>query len=160
MASIFDALLKTSTKHAVAGSTDLLGTTGGKHIRDIQVAADIDNGCIIGKGEYVAPMYFKETTPTSFAGVVLGQAANGNWYVEVTEADNAFLVLQAPVIYESNIAAFAAESNFYNAKDDIVRCYELAVNDIFEVSAEAFDGTPEAKKTVSVESKKLKIAVD
>ena len=50
------------------------------------------------------------------------------------------------------------ESNFYNAKGDILRVYELYVGDVFTVSAEAFttDKTPAVNDTVAVSAKKLK----
>ena len=49
------------------------------------------------------------------------------------------------------------ESNFYNAKGDVVRGYDLHKGDVFEVSAEGFDGEPAEKATVTCENKKLKI---
>ena len=50
------------------------------------------------------------------------------------------------------------ESNFFNAKGDILRVYELYVGDVFTVSAEAFttDKTPAVNDTVAVSAKKLK----
>ena len=44
------------------------------------------------------------------------------------------------------------ERNFYNAKGDVVRAYELAKGDVIEVSAEGFDKTPVVKKTVSADA--------
>lgn len=49
------------------------------------------------------------------------------------------------------------ESNFYNAKGDVVRGYALHKGDVFEVSVEGFDGQPAEKVTVTCENKKLKI---
>ena len=43
------------------------------------------------------------------------------------------------------------ESTFYNANGDIVRAYPLFVGDVFELSAEGFDGTPAKNATVSVD---------
>lgn len=146
------------TEHAVAGQTNLLATEGGAHSRNIVAAADIDNGCIVGKGAWVSMEKYEETTAGDFAGTILGQAANGNWYVEVTSATNCWLVLTTPLIYEEYASKFQDEKNFYNAKDDIMRCYELMPYDVFELSAVGFDGTPEAGKTLTVENKKLKVA--
>ena len=39
-----------------------------------------------------------------------------------------------------------------------MKAYSLIKGDVFEVSAEAFDGTPVAGKTVSVKAKKLLVA--
>ena len=49
------------------------------------------------------------------------------------------------------------ESNFYNANGDVVRGYDLHKGDVFEVSADGFDGEPAEKATVTCENKKLKI---
>ena len=55
---------------------------------------------------------------------------------------------------------FNKESNFYNAKGDVVRGYELAKHDVFELSAEGFTGEELAvgkKVTYDSVSKKLKV---
>ena len=55
---------------------------------------------------------------------------------------------------------FKKESNFYNAKGDVVRGYELAKRDVFELSAEGFTGEElgEGKKvTYDSVSRKLKV---
>lgn len=144
------------TKHAVAGSSKLKATIAG-HIINIQAAADIDNGCIVGKGEYIAPEYYAEAAAGEFSGKIIEQAANGNWYVEVESAENCYLVLTVPLIYENYTTRMNHESNFYNAKDDLMRCYELVKDDIFELSAEGFSGTPEKGASVSVSAKKVTV---
>lgn len=144
-------------KHAVAGSSKLKATICG-HIYNIQAAADIDNGCIVGKGEYIAPEYYAETAAGTFSGTIIDKAANGNFYVEITSAENALLVLTVPLIYEQYTTRMQEESNFYNAKGDLMRCYELVPGDIFELSAEGFTGTPAKGATVSVTDKKVTVA--
>ena len=67
------------------------------------------------------------------------------------------LVLSVPLIYEEYTTRMQEESNFYNAKGDLLRVYQLYVGDVFTLSAEGFDGTPEVGKTVSVVSKKVKV---
>jgi len=47
--------LNFKNKHAVVGTSELLSTIGGSHIRNIEATADIDNGCIVGCGEYLRP---------------------------------------------------------------------------------------------------------
>lgn len=101
---------------------------------------------------------YEETDAGAFSGKILQQAANGNWYVKVESATNCWLVLTTPLIYEEYASKFQDEKNFYNAKDDTMRCYELMPYDVFELSAAGFDGTPEAGKTLTVENKKLKVA--
>lgn len=154
MASIFDAL--TYAKHAVAGSSKLKATTAG-HIYNIKIEEDLDNGSIVAKGDYVNAEVYKAKDSTGFEGKILEKAANGNWYVEVVEPGDALLLLNVPLIYEEYNTAMQHESNFYNANGDIVRAYELYKGDIFELSAEGFDGEPADNTTVTVENKKVKI---
>lgn len=145
-----------STKHAVAGSSKLKATIAG-HIYNIKISTDLDNGSIVAKGDYVSPEVYKDKDSTGFAAVILDQAANGNWYVEVTNPGDALLILQVPLIYENYISQMQNESNFYNKKDDIVRAYELYVGDIFEISAEGISGEITKGATLSVTSKKLTV---
>lgn len=145
------------SRHAVAGSSLLKATTAGR-IFNIKIEEDLDNGSIVAKGDYVAPEYYKAKDSTGFAGVVLDKAANGNWYVEVTDPGDALLLLQVPMIYEEYTTRMTYESNFYNASGDIVRAYELYKGDIFELSAEGFTGNPVKGKTLTVENKTLKVA--
>ena len=152
------SFLNFDTKHTVCESTKLKATIAG-HIWNIKMAADADNGIIVGKGDYEAPEYYKEAAASAtFAGKIIGKGSAGKYLVEVTAvgAGDA-LVLQVPLIYETYTTAMQHESNFYNKKDDIVRAYELYVGDVFAISEEGFTGTPEVGKTVSVAAKKLKI---
>ena len=145
-------------KHAVAESTNLKATIVG-NIWNIKATNDIDNGCIVKRGDYVAPEYYAEAAATEFTGKIIEKAANGNFRVEVTAVGELEgLVLSVPLIYEEYTTRMQEESNFYNAKGDFLRVYQLYVGDVFTLSAEGFDGTPEVGKTVSVVSKKVKVA--
>lgn len=150
-----------ANKHAVAGSTRLAATTatGGDGIFDIKITKDLDNGTIIGKGDLVAGQVYAMAAPTTFTGKIIDKAPNGNWYVEVLTAANAYLVLTAPVTYYDYTSAMKAESTFYNANGDIVRAYKLHVNDVFELSAEGFDGTPTKGASVGVDSTTYQVEV-
>ena len=144
-------------KHAVAESTNLKATIVG-NIWNIKATDNIDNGCIVKRGDYVAPEYYAEAAATEFAGKIIEKAANGNFRVEVTAVGELEgLVLSVPLIYEEYTTRMQEESNFYNAKGDLLRVYQLYVGDVFTLSAEGFDGTPEVGKTVSVVSKKVKV---
>ena len=145
-------------KHAVAFPSKLLAQNGGKHIYNIELATDTDNGNLVKRGSFIDLDLYEEDAATTFEGVIQKQAANGNWYVEVVNPGDALFVYMQAFIAEEWTNKFKAESNFYNASGDVVRGYELAVGDVFEVSAEGFTGTPEAGKTVSVASKKLVVA--
>ena len=145
-------------KHAVAESTNLKATIVG-NIWNIKATNDIDNGCIVKRGDYVAPEYYAEAAATEFTGKIIEKAANGKFRVEVTAVGELEgLVLSVPLIYEEYTTRMQEESNFYNAKGDLLRVYQLYVGDVFTLSAEGFDGTPEVGKTVSVVSKKVKVA--
>lgn len=161
MASNFAKFLATAEKHAVAGSTDLLATNYGKHIYNVKINKDLDNGSIITLGDFAGMEYYNQGSDAAvFAGEIVAKAANGNFYVRVTSVnDNTVLVLTTPLLYEEYTTKLQEESQFYNAKDDIVRAYGLAVNDIFELSAEGFDGTPKVKKTVTVNASTYKLTV-
>ena len=155
------AISYTIAKHATAGVSKLLATSGGAHIYNVTLTSAADNGNIIGRGDMISLDNYAETTPTSFSGKVVWQAANGNWYVEVTGASNALLVYNPPINPQQYSREFESESAFYNEKDDVVRAHELVIGDIFEVSAEGFDGTPTKGATISaISNKKLKIDAD
>ena len=155
------SVINYSTKHAVAGSTRLVATTatGGHGLVSIKISKDLDNGCIIGKGALVAGEVYAMASSTAFAGKIIDKAANGNWYVEVTSATNAYLVLSVPETPYDFTKAMADESTFYNAKDSIVRAYPLFAGDVFELSAEGFDGTPSKGATVAVDSTTYQVEV-
>ena len=148
-------------KHAVAGSTRLTATktVGGHGIMDIKITLDLDNGSIIGKGALIAGEVYAMAAPTTFAGKIIDKAANGNWYVEVTAAENAYLVLTVPVTYVDYTSTMRDENTFYNANGDIVRAYPLFVGDVFELSAEGFLGTPAKNATVGVDATTYKVEI-
>lgn len=160
MASKILSAMLGAKNHAVAGSTRLAATVGGAGLYNIKLNADTDNGAIIGRGAFVAPEFYAEAAASgTFAGTIIAQAANGNFYVEVTTcAPTDCLVLHVPLTYDNYITESTLDGNFYNEKDDIVRAYQLTVGDVFELSAEGFTGTPVVGKAVSVASKKLKVA--
>ena len=145
------------TKHAVAESTKLKATQIG-NIWNIEAKEAIDNGRIVKKGKYLRPEVYQEDTATTFAGKIIEKAANGAYRVEVTAiGEGEGLVLSVPLIYEEYTTKMQEESNFFNAKGDILRVYELYVGDVFTLSADGFDGVPEVNKTVSVSDKQVKV---
>lgn len=145
--------------HAVAYPTKVLAMYGGKHIYNIELNSDTDNGMFIAKGDFVELDHYKEATATTLTAKVLGKAANGNWYVEITADTDALFVYEEPLISEEYSKTFEKESNFYNAKGAVVRAYELAKGDVVEISADGFDGTPVADAEITaISGKKAKIA--
>jgi hypothetical protein len=144
--------------HAVAYPSKLIAQNGGKHIYHIELATETDNGNLVAKGDFIDLDLYEEAAATTFEGIIQKKAANGNWYVEVVEAGDALFVYMPPFIEEEWTKTLKNEKRWFNAAGSTVRGYELAVGDVFELSAEGFDGTPEAGKSVSVANKKLVVA--
>lgn len=126
-------------KHAFCFPSKVLAREGGAHIYNVKLTKDHDNGNIIGRGDWLSLDLYEEAAPTGdLKFVVREQAANGNWYLEVTECcATDLLICQAPIIEEEYNMAHKNLKNFYNAKGDRVRCYQLCIGDIIEVSVEA-----------------------
>ena len=152
----------TMTKHAICFPSKILANFMGAHIYNITLGTAADNGNIIGRGAWNSfDNYAEAACPNGFAGKIVAQAANGNWYVEVTAVPSgaeALLVYNSPILPYESPRELADLANFYNAAGEVVKAYVLTLGDIFEVSAEAFSGTPVVNKAVSVSSKKLAVA--
>lgn len=145
-------------EHAVAYPSKTLCQTGGRHIVSIKVTDDIDNGCIVRKGQFIDLDAYEEATASTMTGVIQKQAANGNWYIEITaNPDEELFLYNQPFIAEDYTNRFKAEKNFYNAAGEYVRGYDLAVGDVVEVSASGISGTPSVGATVTVSNKKFTV---
>ena len=125
MANVFD--LVKGTAHIVAESSRLKATGAG-HIYDLEMIEDTDNGKIVAIGEHVEGQLYKAKT---FA-----------------EGDKPYFILTPPLAYNGK-KAWSDEKYFYNAKGEVARAYELYVDDIFTISADAFTGKPEVGKFVN-----------
>lgn len=151
-----------STLHTVAESTDLIATHYGAHIWNIRLTADRDNGVLVAKGAYEGDDVYTEATPENFTGVIREITANGLYLVEVETPGNAVFVNQ-PVIthYEFETTA-KHESQFYNAKDSVVRGYSLVAGDRFALSEQGFTTTPtkdSVGKEVTVDATTHKLVI-
>lgn len=144
------------SKHAYAFPTKVLAGNGGEHILNIELTSDADNGSIVAVGDYVSFDQYKEATaPVSYEGKIIDKAADGNFYVEVVEPADAVLICEVVNIAEQNYdSRFKATKNFYNKAGSVVRGYVLHKHDIYELSEEAFDKTPEVGKTVTITGRK------
>lgn len=146
-------------KHAVCNPANVLAQNYGEHMFSIQLNSDTDNGNLVAVGDYLSLDLFGEAAVTTFGGKIVQQMTNGNYLVMVTDPGDAVLVYEKPLIAEEYSNTFKKISNFYNKAGENVRCYGLHKYDRFEVSAEAFSGTPAVGKTISsVENKKMVIA--
>lgn len=146
-------------QHHVCFPTKVLSEHVGR-VLNMVIDKDTDNGTVCGKGEYVSfDQYKVADCPSDFEGEILEKAANGNWYVEVKKVDvnnPAILIYEVPEIAETYDSRFTATSNFFNeassTRTRTVRGFVLGVTDIYELSEDAFDGTPEVGKKVTVEA--------
>lgn len=146
-------------QHHVCFPTKVLSDKVGR-VLNMVIDKDTDNGTVCGKGDYVSfDQYKVADAPVSYEGVITEQAADGNWYVEVTKVDvntPAILIYEAPEITEDYNSKFTKVSNFFNEasaeRTKTVRGLVLTVTDVYELSEDAFDGTPKAGKKVTVEA--------
>ncbi len=128
--------------HADANVSKLLATNCGGHIYNVTLSTDTDNGNIVKRGNWNSFDNYAEASANSFNGIVRGQAADGNWYVEVL-ADlgfDALLVYNVPDNPYESPKQIAGEKRFYLEAGDVARAHQLYAGDIFEVSAEGFEG--------------------
>ena len=153
----------TIDKHAYAFQTKLLAGNGGEHIYNILLSADRDNGVIRGRGDWAEyDVYEEASAPTAFAGKIVAQAADGNYYVEITNPADAVLILEVPEIPIDYDPRFTDPRNFYNKSGEVVRGYGLHKGDIFEISAEGFTTAPVAAsigKAVSANATSGKLVI-
>ena len=147
-------------KHAYCFPTKVLAGNGGAHILNIELTEDADNGSIVSAGEYKSfDNYVEAEAPAAYEAKIVDVAADGNFYVQVVEPADAILVCE--VIdnpYSNYDSRFKASKLFYNAKGATVRGYVLSKFDIYELSEEGFEGTPEIGKTVTITGRKHVVA--
>mgnify|MGYP007069880055 CR=1 FL=1 len=143
-----------TNEHVEAFPSKIAAASGSPHQWDMVMTADTDNGSLVTLGDYVSFSTYKAgAAPSGFKGKILEASADGNWYIQVTTADGAIFLYNTPVSpYGEKL--LRDHQLFYNAKNDVVRGYELIDNDIFEISELGFDGALEAGKTVTYSSGK------
>ena len=152
-------------KHTVCFPTKVLSERVGR-VLNMVISEDTDNGTVCGKGDYVSfDQYEVAAVPSSFEGEILEQAADGNWYVEVKKIDPnapAILIYEVPTIAENYNSKFTSTANFFNEasaeRTKTVRGFVLGVTDVYELSADGFEGTPEAGKKVTISGQKHVVA--
>ena len=131
--------------HAVCFPSKLVAGNGGEHIVNLFLTADCDNGVIRSIGAWKDyDRYTEAAAPAGFAGKIVDQAADGNYYVQVETPADAVLVYEVPEFTNTYDTRFVDLHNWYNPQGATVRAYVLHKYDIFEVSKEAFTTTPTA----------------
>lgn len=146
--------------HAYCFPTKILAGNGGEHILNIELTANADNGSIVSAGDYKSfDNYVEAEAPAGYEAKIVDIAADGNFYVQVVNPADAILVCE--VIdnpYTNYDSRFKSDKLFYNAAGDVVRGYVLHKFDIYELSEEGFEGTPEVGKTVTITGRKHVVA--
>lgn len=159
------SLRYTIEKHHVCFPTKVLSERVGRTLNMV-IKEDTDNGTVCGKGAYVSfDQYEVAEVPEDFEGEILEQAADGNWYVEVKKInpnEPAVLIYEVPIIAENYNSKFTSTANFFNEataeRTKTVRGFVLGVTDIYELSEDAFEGTPEAGAKVTISGQKHVVA--
>ena len=114
MANVFDKIV--GAKHVVAESS-LLKATGAGHILSMKCQKDLDNGSIVTRGDWIEAQLYKTA--------------------DYAAGKKPYLVLTPPLGYNGDRRSYQDECYFYNANGEVARCYELYVDDIYTVSADA-----------------------
>lgn len=112
--NVFDNIV--GAKHVVAESSLLKATEVG-HILSMKCQKDLDNGSIVTRGGWIEAQVYKTA--------------------DYAAGKKPYLVLTPPIGYNSDRRSYQDECYFYNATGEVARCYELHVDDIFTVSADA-----------------------
>lgn len=151
------------SKFPVAFPAKVLSREGGAHMFSLQHTEDLWNGAVVAKGEYVSLDLYKAAEATKINAKVVGQAANGNYYVEITKdspASEALIVYNPPVIEEQYNKSFQLEANFYIPATMEARAYSVREGDIWELSEAAFSQKPTVGETTisTVNGKKWVVA--
>lgn len=154
--------IELDNNHAYCFPTKIAGGNGAEHILNIELTADADNGSIVttSADSYVSfDQYKEEAAPAEYKAKIIDVAADGNFYVEVVEPADAILICE--VIdnpYTNYDSRFKSNKLFFNKMGDVVRGYCLHKRDVYELSEEGFEGTPEVGKTVTITGRKHVVA--
>ena len=127
------------------------------HVYNIVLDTDTDNGVLATRGAYVDFDQYEQgaVTANTVEGKILKQAANGNWYIEITKLP----AVEILYLYNSPVSEYAEkefqdESLFYNKEDEVAQGAVLTIGDVIEYSDTAITGTPAANTTVKYTSGK------
>lgn len=147
--------------HGYAFPSKLLAQNGGKHIYNIKIAENRDNGSLCAKGDFIELDYYeeKEANAGDFEAYVrVASERAGCWFVEVEEPSDALLLIAVPVNpYKGVTRTLGQERLFYNAAGDNVRAYELGHGDVFEISEDMIEGDVVEGAKLTIANYKLKV---
>lgn len=145
-------------KVGYAFPTKVLSSRVGHNV-NIILEEDSPNGAIVGVGAYEPfDQYREAAAPATYEAVIIDTAADGNFYVQVTKVDvnaPAVLIYDVPEVSDTKIAT---AENFYNKAGKTVHGLVLTTLDVYELSAELFEGTPAVGKKVTISGRKHVVA--
>lgn len=145
-------------KVGYAFPTKVLSSRVGHNV-NIILEEDSPNGAVVGVGAYESFDQYRETAaPSGYEAMIIDTAADGNFYVQVTKVDvnaPAILIYDVPEVSDTKIAT---AENFYNKAGKTVHGLVLTTLDVYELSAELFDGTPAVGKKVTISGRKHVVA--
>ena len=129
---MINAFLQAIPKHIVCESTNLGATEYAMHIFNIKASADIDNGRVVN----LTDMAYQDTTDQ------YGMDFTGEYYtmVEPTATSRVGLIISVPIGPDESPRQATSESNFYNGAGEMMRVYDLMINDRFTISENGIDG--------------------
>lgn len=126
------------------------------HIYNLTIAKDRDNGQLAVRDVTTwnsFDNYDEDPAGTiTFAGVLRGQAANGNYYLEVLSVSQDVLFVYNSPVSEYAERELQVETLFYNKAGDTVQGIPLERGDIVELTANAFTGTLAEGASVSYDA--------
>lgn len=148
----------TTNLHISAFPSKMIAGLGGAHQFNVRLSSRMDNGQLCGRSAAWVDFdeYSQAPVPESnpFEGRIMGKTKKGDrWYVEATADCDALWIYNSP-ISEYPEKRLQDERLFVNEIGDTARCYEIKKGDMFELSDEAFQGTPAENKTLTYASGK------
>lgn len=151
-----------TTKHPVAFPSKVKSGICG-HVFDVELKDDtLDNGTLIGLGDYIKLGTYKEAAATTFEGIIREKTSRSSatktyHYIEVVNPGDSYFVSNSPESPFDGPGRLRAESAYYIAKPEMAKAYELAKKDMFEVSDDAIDGEIAEGAKVTVANKRIKV---
>lgn len=149
------------TPHTYAFPAKVLAKTGGTHVYNILLDNNQDQGAIVTKGDFVElDLYEEADEPTGVTGVIQMMTSKGTYYIEITDPKNGIILCNEAMINEEYSPLFKNLQNYYNPKGTVVRGIPASIGDIWEYSANVFNGKPVIGKKVTFTSGKWVVAAD
>ena len=146
------------TPHTKAAIGNSIAEDYGEHMVSLDISGEtngIDNGRFVSVDKMIDLdlwSYNDVADNTVSAYVAMQHPVSKMWLVVIDSVkdDKTAFIYQKPLINEESPRQLTQEENFYNIPEDgPVRGYIVHALDRFWLSADGFDGTPAANKTIT-----------